>query len=415
MANREEGAAAPNWRQGQEQPQPQDAVGQRHIHLNWSNFKPEFSGKPEEDAEAHLLHSNDWMDAHCFNEDIKVQRFCLTLLGEARLWYHSLEPLGDTTWAQLQNLFRQRYSKLGNTCKQLFHAWRSFTFDENTETIDSYVIRIRQVATLLGYGELQILEVFKNTLLTKLYWILFPIEDLRQAVDMAKRILTKEKLDKQLTGQTPTSPFMSVRDGTDRRVSFNTKDELGDKIDKLTVVMSKLAAKDSHERKPFKPQIYKSRGQSRSYGQGGYQARSDNGNRGYSANNSSRQNYRGNRFRGNFRGYGRQNNRENYRNERYGNNNRDRNRSRERTITRSYGNGRDRSSSNDRSRSGSRASTNRDRIRCYACREYDHFVRDCPNSREERDLEQLQHMLNMEEQDHRVESSDEDYRSPLNL
>ena len=68
-----------------EQPQPQDAVGQRHIHLNWSNFKPVFSGKPEEDAEAHLLHSNDWMDAHSFNEDIKVQRFCLTLLGEARL------------------------------------------------------------------------------------------------------------------------------------------------------------------------------------------------------------------------------------------------------------------------------------------------------------------------------------------
>ena len=183
MANREEGAAAPNCRQGQEQPQHQDAAGQRHIHLNWSNFKPEFSGKLEEDAEAHLLWSNDWMEAHCFNEDIRVQRFCLTLLGEARLWYHSLEPLGDTTWAQLQNLFRQRYSKLGNTCKQLFHAWRSFTFDENTETIDSYVIRIRQVATLLGYGEPQILEVFKNTLPTKLYWVLFPIEDLRQAVE----------------------------------------------------------------------------------------------------------------------------------------------------------------------------------------------------------------------------------------
>ena len=51
---------------------------------------------------------------------------------------------------------------------------------------------------------------------------------------------------------------MSVRDGTDRRVSFNTSKELRDKIDKLTVIMSKLAAKDSHERKPFKPQIYKS-------------------------------------------------------------------------------------------------------------------------------------------------------------
>ena len=55
MANREEGAAVPNHRQGHKQPQHQDAAGQRHIQLNWSNFKPEFSGKLEEDAEAHLL------------------------------------------------------------------------------------------------------------------------------------------------------------------------------------------------------------------------------------------------------------------------------------------------------------------------------------------------------------------------
>ena len=106
-----------------------------------------------------------------------------------------------------------------------------------------------------------------------------------------------------------------------------------------------------------------------------------------------------------------------YRNERCGNNNnRDGNRSRERTFAGNYR--RDRSSSNDRSRSGSRASTNRDRIMCYACREYDHFAGNCPNSRGERDLEQLQHMLNMEEQDHRsltAHSSDEDCRSPLNL
>ena len=93
-----------------------------------------------------------------------------------------------------------------------------FHFNENTETIDTYVTWIRQVATLLGYGEPQILEVFKNTLPTKLYWILFHIEDLRQAIETAKRILAKEKLDKQLTGQTSTSPFMSVREGANRSV-----------------------------------------------------------------------------------------------------------------------------------------------------------------------------------------------------
>ena len=158
------------------------------------------------------------MNAHNFEEEVKVQRFCLTLLGEASLWFHSLEPLANTTWPQLQNLFNQRYSKLGNTHEQLLHAWRTVTFNENTETIDSYVTHVRQIATLLGYGEPQILEVFKNTLKTKLYRILFPIENLRQAVDTAKRILTKEKLDKQLAGQTSASPFMSGKDGTERRV-----------------------------------------------------------------------------------------------------------------------------------------------------------------------------------------------------
>ena len=56
---------------------------------------------------------------------------------------------------------------------------------------------------------------------------------------------------------------------------------------------------------------------------------------------------------------------------------------------------------------GPRASTNRDRIRCYNCREYDHFARDCPTSREERDLEQLQQMLNLEaeEQTHLLTSN----------
>ena len=187
------------------------------------------------------------MNVHHFVDGVRVQRFCLTLLGEARLWFQSLEPLDNVTWPELQNLFRQRYSKLGNTCEQQFHAWKSFNIDENTETIDSYVMQIRQVATLLGHGEPQILEVFKNMLPTKLHWILFLIEDLRQAVETKKRILSKEKLDKQLTGQTSASPFMNIREGTERRVSFNTGDELGDKIDKLTVLMSRLAAKDSNE------------------------------------------------------------------------------------------------------------------------------------------------------------------------
>ena len=71
------------------------------------------------------------------------------------------------------------------------------------------------MASLLNYGEPEILELFKNTLPSKLYWILFQINNLREAVDTAKGVLHKEKLDKQLTGQaSSTSPLMKMRDTT---------------------------------------------------------------------------------------------------------------------------------------------------------------------------------------------------------
>ena len=92
MAERGEGVAAPDQRQiqiqqnqqqnqqQQQQQQNQDPAGQQqHLHLTWSNFKPEFSGKSDEDAEAKLLHSNDWMNAHHYIDGVKVQRLCLTL------------------------------------------------------------------------------------------------------------------------------------------------------------------------------------------------------------------------------------------------------------------------------------------------------------------------------------------------
>ena len=105
--------AAPN------QPVPTQQM-QHILELNWSHFKPEFAGKPDEDAEAHLLIMNDMMDTHQFLKEVKEQRFCLILVGEARLWYESLRSI-NRDWQGLQNQFRQQCSKIGNTREQLFH------------------------------------------------------------------------------------------------------------------------------------------------------------------------------------------------------------------------------------------------------------------------------------------------------
>ena len=51
------------------------APAPRVFYQNWIGKKPEFSGKPEEDAESHLLSTRDWMEAHNFPDEVKVRCF----------------------------------------------------------------------------------------------------------------------------------------------------------------------------------------------------------------------------------------------------------------------------------------------------------------------------------------------------
>ena len=51
---------------------------------------------------------------------------------------------------------------------------------------------------------------------------------------------------------------MSLRDSHNRKVSFDTREELGDKIDILAVIIGKLATRDNGANRQFKPQIHQS-------------------------------------------------------------------------------------------------------------------------------------------------------------
>ena len=79
---------------------------------------------------------------------------------------------------------------------------------------------------------------------------------------------------------------MSIREGHSRGVSFATREELGDNIDKLTIMIVKLAAKDSGRVMQFKPQIHQNRGrgQNRGYNQRNYQSTYRSNNRSNSRN-----------------------------------------------------------------------------------------------------------------------------------
>ena len=68
------------------------------------------------------------------------------------------------------------------------------------QTIDAYVERIKQVPSILNYGELLFWKCLK---IAYNHMVLFPIENLSQAVETAKKILIKEKLDSRTEHRSP--------------------------------------------------------------------------------------------------------------------------------------------------------------------------------------------------------------------
>ena len=129
-------------------------------------------------------------------------------------------------------------------------------------------------------------------------------------------MLTKEKLDRQLTGQSST-PFMrassndnhSMLNGNKRGVTFNAMETLqrnSNCIDKLMLLVSAMKMTRDKKQSPYKPKIYQGRSRNqnrnrqnltsrdRSFSRG----RSQSINRGnYNYRNNYRLNYR-NRSRG---------------------------------------------------------------------------------------------------------------------
>ena len=134
---------------------------------------------------------------------------------------------------------------------------------------DSYVLRMSQVAAMLNYGEMQILENFKNTLPYQLYMTLININNLRDAIDLVKRVLTKEKLDRQLTGQSST-PFMrvtsndncSTQNNHKKGVTFDAMETLernSNCIDRLTSLVSNMKMTMDRKQPLYKARIYQGR------------------------------------------------------------------------------------------------------------------------------------------------------------
>ena len=80
-------------------------------------------------------------------------------------------------------------------------------------------------------------------------------------------MLTKEKIEKQLSGQSGTSTsFMKVGDvsHSSKKVSFNAHDPFKEQLENLTSMVYNMSIQKKENNRSFKPKIYPKRGRGQS-------------------------------------------------------------------------------------------------------------------------------------------------------
>ena len=87
--------------------------------------------------------------------------------------------------------------------------------------------------------------MFKNTLPTRYYYLLFGIQNFREALESVKQVMTKEKMDNKLAGQssTPCMPFKIYPSTENKIVKFDECKLLYYQIDRLREVQDRMTTK----------------------------------------------------------------------------------------------------------------------------------------------------------------------------
>ena len=150
---------------------------------------------------------------------------------------------------------------------------------------------------------------------------------MRVAVETAKRVLIKEKIDKQRMGQSSTNPFMKAsqenKKSHEKGVVFDalgTIERNCDSIDRLTSLVNKMNIKMDKKESQYKPRVYQGRNRGCGYRQNNYRSRERSYRRDCTQYSRGRGNYNNRGYRSNYRARSRsRNDYGNRRNDRFDN------------------------------------------------------------------------------------------------
>ena len=301
-------------------------------------FKPpSFKGVQGERPEAHILRAEDWMDAsNPFMEEAqKVKNFRFTLDHHAREWYDKADCKGS--WSSLKLGFSRYFSTHGRSVKNLHERWKMFKFNPQTVDIEEFVRDVQETAAQLKYNEEAISNMIKTCMPMDMYTSLYEMSDLEKIItkvrDIYARLVTKTA---DASGGTPSA----VPSAT----SFSAMQSMG-----AEQYMYMQAQGTYDKQKPFKPYVTP-QGRGRARGRG----RSRRG-RGRARGQIQENRFQGRgqfSFRGSWQPRG----------------------------ARGRGQRYDKSPRVKKPRVNAKT-PNQDKDRCYNCKKFGHWTRDCPQKK----------------------------------
>ena len=129
-----------------------------------------FNGQDKKLAKSHWAEFSKYLDYQ--NQQGTIPRdlahlpefksmFKLTLQDIALGWFETEEP----TWLtedQMKQSFLKRFNPWGDTRRQQQDAWNKLKFDMTKDDVDSFVIDMKTLASILGHNDDVIMEKFKD-------------------------------------------------------------------------------------------------------------------------------------------------------------------------------------------------------------------------------------------------------------
>ena len=111
----------------------------------------------------------------------------MTLRDLARQWFSSTK---FASYDDMKKKFTQEYSEYGKTPREWLKSWTELKYRPDSDNIDEYIQKFKELATLLAYPEDHQVQIFKMMMPENIELRIKDMTTLNQCIDEAKACLT---------------------------------------------------------------------------------------------------------------------------------------------------------------------------------------------------------------------------------